>query len=121
VKILIPSSPIIWVLPTRCTTPQAEKVWGADLDIYGAVRVVAKEMQDCPFRYPGQYADEETGLYYNRFRYYDADGGCYVSQDPIGLAGGNPTLYGYVGDLNSRNFFPPNKKQDTAFATSCMF
>ena len=52
-------------------------------------------------RYPGQYAEEETGLYYNRFRYYDAEVGNYVSQDPIGLAGGNPTLYGYVGDPNS--------------------
>jgi len=27
--------------------------------------------------------------------------GSYISQDPIGLAGGNPTLYGYVGDPNS--------------------
>ena len=52
----------------------------------------------CPFRYPGQYADAETGLYYNRFRYYDPVAGQYISQDPIGLAGGNPTLYGYVGD-----------------------
>ena len=54
----------------------------------------------CPFRYPGQYADAETGLYYNRFRYYDPEAGQYVSQDPIGLQGGNPTLYGYVGDVN---------------------
>ena len=54
----------------------------------------------CPFRYPGQYADAETGLYYNRFRYYDPEAGQYISQDPIGLQGGNPTLYGYVGDVN---------------------
>jgi len=43
----------------------------------------------------------ETGLYYNRFRYYDPNLGQYISQDPIGLAGGNPTLYGYVGDTNT--------------------
>ena len=54
----------------------------------------------CPFRYPGQYADGETGLYYNRFRYYDPVAGQYISQDPIGLQGGNPTLYGYVEDVN---------------------
>ena len=53
-----------------------------------------------PFRYQGQYADEETELYYNRFRYYDPQLGQYITQDPIGLAGNNPTLYGYVSDPN---------------------
>ena len=48
----------------------------------------------------GQYEDAETGLYYNRFRYYDPNAGSYISQDPIGLAGGNPTLYGYAQDTN---------------------
>ncbi|WP_174804531.1 RHS repeat-associated core domain-containing protein, partial [Lysinibacillus sphaericus] len=40
------------------------------------------------------------GLYYNRFRYYDPEQGNYTQVDPIGLAGGNPTLYGYVNDTN---------------------
>ena len=57
-------------------------------------------MNDCPFRYQGQYEDSETDLYYNRFCYYSPDEGMYISQDPIGLAGNNPTLYGYVCDLN---------------------
>jgi len=39
-------------------------------------------------------------LYYNRFRYYDPEIGQYIQQDPIGLEGGNPTLYGYVEDPN---------------------
>ena len=39
-------------------------------------------------RFQGQYFDQETGLHYNRFRYYDPDVGRFVSQDPIGLAGG---------------------------------
>ena len=56
--------------------------------------------EDCPFRYQGQYEDIETGLYYNRFRYYDHESGNYISQDPIGLAGHNPTLYAYVQDPN---------------------
>jgi uncharacterized protein RhaS with RHS repeats len=38
-----------------------------------------------PFRFQGQLFDEETGLHYNRFRYYDPDVGRFVSQDPIGL------------------------------------
>ncbi|WP_436410445.1 RHS repeat-associated core domain-containing protein [Morganella morganii] len=50
---------------------------------------------ECHFRFAGQYEDAETGLYYNRFRYYDKDTGQYISPDPIGLLGGlNP--YGYV-------------------------
>jgi RHS repeat-associated protein len=45
-------------------------------------------------RFQGQYADAETGLHYNTFRYYDPDIGRFASQDPIGLAGG-VNLYQY--------------------------
>jgi RHS repeat-associated protein len=48
-----------------------------------------------PLRFQGQYFDEETGLHYNNFRYYDPDCGRYLSQDPIGLQGGE-NLYSYV-------------------------
>lgn len=41
-----------------------------------------------PFRLQNQYADCETGLYYNFFRYYEPDAGQFVNQDPIGLMGG---------------------------------
>lgn len=40
-------------------------------------------------------------MYYNRFRYYDPQLGQYITQDPIGLDGNNPTLYGYVHDPNT--------------------
>jgi len=40
-------------------------------------------------RFQGQYFDAETGLHYNRFRYYDPSCGRFINQDPIGLAGGN--------------------------------
>ena len=52
--------------------------------------------KSCNFRFPGQYEDVETGLYYNRFRYYMPNEGIYTQCDPIGLTGGNPTIYGYV-------------------------
>jgi RHS repeat-associated protein len=55
---------------------------------------------DCPFRFCGMYEDAETGLCYNRHRYYDPSMGCYLSQDPIGLNGG-AALYAYVHDPNS--------------------
>ncbi len=43
-----------------------------------------------PYRLPGQQHDEESGLYYNRNRYYDPLQGRYITQDPIGLAGMEP-------------------------------
>jgi len=70
--------------------------WKAQLDVFGVVATdVAKTA--CPWRWPGQYEDEETGLFYNRFRYYDPGAGRYVSQDPIGLMGGL-AAFGYVPD-----------------------
>lgn len=74
-------------------------VWSAELDAYGDVRNLTGERTDCPFRYQGQYEDKEIGLYYNRFRYYSAEEGIYISQDPIGLAGGFG-LYLYAHDPN---------------------
>lgn len=41
-----------------------------------------------PFRFQGQYADDETGLHYNWHRYYDPELGRYISRDPVGLFGG---------------------------------
>ncbi|WP_034915748.1 RHS repeat-associated core domain-containing protein [Erwinia sp. 9145] len=48
-----------------------------------------------PLRYAGQYADSETGLHYNLFRYYDPQVGRFTVQDPIGLVGGW-NLYAYA-------------------------
>ena len=66
-------------------------------------------------RFQGQYFDEETGLHYNRFRYYDPDVGRFVSQDPIKLAGGD-NLYGYAPNpmvwldpFGLKGFFAPCK------------
>jgi len=78
------------------------KAWGntAQIDhpaqpirrVIGNTQLETWEAQGDPvvqnLRFQGQYFDTETGLHYNRFRYYDPDIGRFVSQDPIGLAGG---------------------------------
>ncbi len=70
-----------------------------------------------PIGLPGQYIDEETGLAYHRFRYYDPVLGRFLSPDPLGIGGG-ADLYGYPPDptewddpLGLR--FPDSVKQAT--------
>lgn len=59
--------------------------------------VVDGDASLCPWRFAGQYRDDDTGLHYNRFRYYDADAGQYITRDPLGLRAGL-RVYGYVED-----------------------
>lgn len=87
--------------PVEMFDTDGNQTWSVDYDIYGKVRKQhTGNTIDCPFRYQGQYEDEETGLYYNRFRYYSADDGIYFSQDPVGLGGGKPNFYGYTKNIN---------------------
>ncbi|MFL0081248.1 HNH/ENDO VII family nuclease [Tenacibaculum maritimum] len=87
--------------PIQAYDARGNIVWECELDIYGKVRNLHGEKTFIPFRYQGQYEDIETGLYYNRFRYYSPDTGTYISKDPIGLAGDMPNMYSYVEDSNS--------------------
>lgn len=74
--------------PTEMFDATGRLAWKMQLDVFGVATVDTGSASDCPWRWPGQYEDEETGLRYNRFRYYDADVGAYLSPDPAGLAGG---------------------------------
>lgn len=88
----------------RIGTPRAafsaggEVVWEAEVAAWGDVgrtrRGSGAATTEIAFRFPGQYADRETGLFYNRFRYYDPELRAYTQADPIGLAGGlQPSNY----------------------------
>jgi len=72
-----------------------EIVWRGEQQLWGRETGFQREgAPGCRLRFAGQYEDEESGLYYNRHRYYDCVTGQYLSADPVGLAGGlNPYAY----------------------------
>ena len=74
--------------PQEMSDARGEVVWAADLKAWGQVRIKFVEKIQNPLRFQGQYCDEETGLHYNRFRYYSPGEGRFINQDPIGLNGG---------------------------------
>jgi YD repeat-containing protein len=61
--------------PLSFYNEQGTQKWETQLSSYGAMRQPRVEAVDCPFRYQGQYEDAETGLYHNRFRYYNPQTG----------------------------------------------
>jgi len=63
---------------------------------WGQTEVQPGARATTPIRFQGQYEDAETGLAYNRWRYYDADSGRFVTTDPLRLASGDhPFRYAY--------------------------
>ena len=105
--------------PQELTDYSGEIVWSAKYNAYGKVTHLALgggEQLEQPLRFQGQYFDAESGLHYNRHRYYDPEIGRYLTPDPIKLAGGlNPYQYtpnptGWVDPLGlSGNCPPPDK------------
>ncbi len=70
------------------TDEQGKIVWRVKYKTYGNVALKDVEEIENNLRFQGQYFDEETGLHYNRHRYYNPDTGQFINQDPIGLLGG---------------------------------
>ncbi|WP_435037383.1 RHS repeat-associated core domain-containing protein [Pseudomonas neuropathica] len=86
--------------PQELTDQHGELVWRAQYRAWGEIREQWSEWARQqgianPIRFQGQYHDHETGLHYNRHRYYDPGVGRFISQDPISYAGGlNLYFYG---------------------------
>jgi RHS repeat-associated protein len=76
-------------------------VWEAIYKPFGEAEVNEHSTVVNNFRFPGQYYDEETGLHYNYYRYYDPSTGRYLTPDPIGLFSGvNVFLYARNNPIN---------------------
>jgi RHS repeat-associated protein len=86
--------------PQELTDHQGDVAWSAQYKAWGQAKEVISDAARKagfanPIRFQGQYLDEETGLHYNRYRYYDPHAGRFISSDPIGLHGGL-NLHGYA-------------------------
>jgi RHS repeat-associated protein len=80
--------------PQELTSADGKIVWSAHYQAYGKITRLDVSAVDNPLRFQGQYFDRESGLHYNRHRYYNPDNGRYLTPDPVKLAGGvNGYLY----------------------------
>ncbi|MDC3956956.1 RHS repeat protein [Polyangium jinanense] len=75
-------------MPERLLDGAANVACDLERSTWGAARPREGARTQTPLRFLGQYFDEETGLAFNRHRYYDPALGRYISADPIGLLGG---------------------------------
>ncbi|WP_244849754.1 RHS repeat-associated core domain-containing protein [Caballeronia sp. SL2Y3] len=90
--------------PVRLRSGDGKIAWEAHYGVTGGVDYAETETIDQPIRLQGQYFDAESGLHYNRHRYFDPNTGRFISQDPIGLRGGtNP----YEFALNALGWIDP--------------
>ncbi len=80
--------------PQRLTDQHGQIVWLADYAVFGEARIEMELIRN-DLRFPGQQFDPETGLHYNRYRYYAPALGRYLTRDPLGFSAG-AHLYSYV-------------------------
>jgi len=89
--------------PRVMTDETGNVVWRAIYSPFGQATIDASSTVALNLRFPGQYYDQETGLHYNYYRYYDPATGRYMTSDPIGLRGGT-NLFSYGRGNPATNF-----------------
>ncbi|WP_434045201.1 MULTISPECIES: PAAR-like domain-containing protein [Sorangium] len=91
--------------PKELLDPRGLVAWAAAHSAWGKVVEVQREplleqshrpRVESPFRLLGQYADDESGLCYTRFRYFDPEVGGWCSPDPLGIDGSD-NLFSFDG------------------------
>ncbi|WP_404935966.1 RHS repeat domain-containing protein [Providencia stuartii] len=97
-----------YYIPLDVTNEQGNTVWSGKYERFGFVRSSPLSFYSDPeremesfeqnLRYAGQYFDNETGLHFNTFRFYDPQIGRFIMPDPIGLLG-RINLYQYAVNL----------------------
>ncbi|WP_420902912.1 RHS repeat-associated core domain-containing protein [Streptococcus infantis] len=77
-------------IPKEMTDIHGNLLWYGEYTAWRRLKKDERVYKDAhqPLRIQNQYADRETGLHYNFFRYYEPNAGRFVNQDPIGLEGG---------------------------------
>nr|MDA8165358.1 RHS repeat-associated core domain-containing protein [Desulfobacteraceae bacterium] len=80
---------------TTLTDAKGQVLQSYDYSSFGIPKHRGNQVKQ-PYTYTGREWDEETGLYFYRARYYDPVAGRFIAKDPIGFAGGDVNLYGYV-------------------------
>lgn len=91
--------------PERLVSDFGDVLCTWERSAWGKVEIDAGARTTSPIRFQGQYEDTETGLCYNRYRYYDPDTGRFISPDPLGLSGGEnayaapPSFHSWIDPL----------------------
>jgi RHS repeat-associated protein len=103
--------------PEAATDKEGQLIWQASYAPFGSTTQIKAIKVSNPknssgnssftlnIRLPGQYFDAESGLHYNRQRYYDPSQGTYLSPDPLGNPDG-PNAYAYVANNPITNVDP---------------
>ncbi|MEP7120068.1 MAG: DUF6531 domain-containing protein [Byssovorax sp.] len=94
-------------VPRELIDGQGRVAWSAAFSAWGKLTdVVLDESREAaaatPFRLLGQYADDETGLAYTRYRYFDPDTARWLSPDPLRLHGRSLNLFAFDGSPTER-------------------
>jgi RHS repeat-associated protein len=90
--------------PEELVTADGEVVCRFRREPWGATEEEPGSRTGTSLRFQGQLEDAETGLFYNRFRYYDPDAGRYISPDPACLEGG---IQSYAYGVNPLRWIDP--------------